>query len=244
MKSNRLICLFLSFFLAFLGVFDANSHSAHAEDNCSVPLDLSPLSGFFFLGESTTSHLKSRSPLPAEQVLTNESGTMKLDSTLLSRPVTDPKSGEHIKISDVLSRYQPKGIFLSFGLNGILAFDANPPTFTENYRKLIQAVKESAPSAEIYVQAIYPVARDEYQADWPFSRSPQEINKMILRLNALLPSLCEETEVKFADAASFLRDGEGYLRSDYTTDGIHLTESAYDQILRALIQCVGKDIHS
>ncbi len=244
MKSKQLICLFLSFFLAFLGVFGAIGSSVLAEDACPVPLDLSLFSGFFFLGESTTSHLKHRSSIPADQVLTNESGTMKLDSTLLSRPVTDPESGEHIQISDVFSRYQPKGVFLSFGLNGILTFDENPLTFTENYRKLIRSIKSSSPSTTIYVQAIYPVAHDEHQSDWPFSRSPKEINEMILRLNTRLSSLCVEEGVHFADAASCLRDGEGYLRSDYTTDGIHLTESAYEKILHALGRVVGKDIHS
>ncbi len=244
MNPKRFICFFLSFFLAFLGVFDANVPLAHAEDDCSVPLDLSPLSDFFFLGESTTAHLKSRSPLPAGQVLTNESGTMKLDSTLLSRPINDPHTGEHAKILDVFSRYQPKGVFLSFGLNGILAFDANPPTFTENYRKLIRSLKDVSPQTKIYVQAVYPVAHTDCQVNWPFSKTPHEINEMILRLNALLPALCEAEGACFADAASPLRDGEGYLRSDYTTDGIHLTEAAYGRILCVLIQSVGKDIQS
>ena len=244
MKQPRIFCFLLSFFLVFFGVFGANVSSAHAESVCSIPLDLSPLSGFFFLGESTTAHLKARSPLPREQVLTNESGTMRLDSTLLSRPINHPKSGEHVKLPDLLRENPPSGIFLSFGLNGILGFCERPSSYTENYRRVIRSIRESAPQAVICVQAIYPVARSEHQSDWPFSKSPSEINEMILCLNRLLPDLCNGEGVYFVDAATCLRDADGYLYADYTTDGIHLTDGAYLEILQTLVRFVSKEIQS
>ena len=234
MKQTRISCFLLSFFLVFLGVFGANVSSAHAESACSVPLDLSPLSGFFFLGESTTAHLKARSPLPREQILTNESGTMRLDSTLLSRPINHPNSGEHVKLTDLLREASPRGIFLSFGLNGIVGFNENPSSYTENYRRLIRSIRDAAPHAVICVQAVYPVARPENQREWSFSKSPREINEMILRLNRLLPDLCTDEGAYFVDAGSVLRDADGYLKTEYTTDGIHLTEGAYLEILQAL----------
>lgn len=185
-----------------------------------------------FLGESTTAHLRSRGGLRPEQIWANESGTMKLDSTLLSRPIQDAASGNSITIPQAAELYQPEYLVLSFGLNGVMGFIQNRDSYLGNYRTLIDRVRQVSPGTRIIVQSVYPVAEMTSQTDWKFSVPPEQINANLQTINGWLKELCQDIpSVRFADTASVLRDDTGFLRSDYTTDGIHLTKSAYDEIL-------------
>ena len=197
--------------------------------------DRDPLENTVFFGESTTTHLRSRGGIPPHRVWANESGTMRLDSTLFSKPLTDPHTGEHLSICQLLARTHPSHIVLSFGLNGIVGFSENLDSYIGNYRKLIEKIQEISPTTHITVQSVYPVARDSDQSDWNFSLSPSEINQRILMLNSALIDLCNPLDgVCYVDTASALTDSSGYLKTEFTTDGIHLTESAYCEILRVL----------
>ena len=188
-----------------------------------------------FLGESTTTHWRTRGGIPNQMIWANESGTMRLDSTLLSRRIVDPETQTELSLSDALLKYRPSHILLSFGLNGILNFANNRENYIGNYKKLIHRIQQLSPETEILVQTVYPVARAEHQSQWNFSVSPAEINEKILILNSWLCELCQELEsVKLVDTAAVLRDLDGFLPLAYTTDGIHLTEKAYAVLRKRL----------
>lgn len=228
-----LLCVFLSLLCVFpVSAMPADLRETHGELRLTDDLGTEYLDRMVFLGESTTTHLRSRGGLRAEQVWANNSGTMKLDSALLSRPITDAKTGEHITVAQAAERYRPEYLVLSFGLNGITGFIRGKETYLGNYRKLIEKIREASPSTRVIVQSVYPVAEASCQTDWRFSVPPEQINDDIRTLNGWLTEFCDETpNVCFADTASVLYDGNGFLRGDYTTDGIHLTESAYREIL-------------
>lgn len=221
------------FFLVFSCIFAyLTAPFAHASETL---IEEDPLAGAVFFGESTTTHLRSRGGIPSAQVWANESGTMRLDSAILSRTVTDTQTEERLSVSEMITRVQPPCLVLSFGLNGILAFSENRDSYLGNYKKLIRGIQERSPETRIVIQSVYPVATAEAQTDWHFSCSPAEINQRITRLNGWLRELCASTEgVTYADTAFALTDSLGYLKSPFTTDGIHLTESAYQEILLTL----------
>ncbi len=235
-----------SFFLALFGILIVFFNilpikaKAQAENTGSDPLQ-----NAVFFGESTTTHLRSRGGIPADRVWANESGTMRLDSTLFSKPLTDPHTGDHISFHELLSRTRPSHMVLSFGLNGIVGFAENLNSYLGNYRKLIEKIQETSPETRITVQSVYPVAQENDQSNWRFSLSPKEINRRILLLNGALSELCETLEgVCYVDTASALTDSSGYLKTEFTTDGIHLTERAYDEILRVLRASISAHISS
>ncbi|MBE6634378.1 MAG: hypothetical protein E7620_08585 [Ruminococcaceae bacterium] len=190
-----------------------------------------------FFGESTTTHLRSRSIIPSERVWANASGTAKLDSTLLVRPLLF-QDGERTP-AEAARRERPPVLVLSFGLNGILYFSDHPNVYLESYRQLIQEIHEASPDTYVLVQTVYPVADGFLQKDWRFSVSPKEINRRISLLNENLPSLREDFDfLDVIDTASPLTDEGGYLKSDFTTDGIHLNEQAYAAVLERFRQYV------
>lgn len=226
MKKTILLLLILSLSLLSLPV----SVRAEADD---------PVSRMTFFGESTTAHLALRGGIPPAHVLSNASGTMKLDSGILSRTLTDPVTHTSATVSETIAEKQPEMLVLSFGLNGIMTFSEHPEIYLRNYRKLIDAVQKASPGTRILIQSVYPVADLAHQSDWRFSDSPAGINRRLTELNRQLREFCDaDPSLSYLNTAAGLYDTEGFLRADYTTDGIHLTEAAYREVLRILRESV------
>ena len=185
-----------------------------------------------FFGESTTAHLAVRSKVSKTQVWTNPSGTARLDSTTSSRPLKDPKTEKFLSPIELASRDKPEFIVLSFGLNGIMEFEKNTADYLTKYQKLIDALAEVSPNTHFLIQAIYPVADLSYQVDWCFSVTPAEINQKINLLNNRMKEHCKTlSNADFLNTSASLSDENGFLKPCFTTDGIHLTEAAYVEIL-------------
>lgn len=185
-----------------------------------------------FVGESTTTHLRSRGVLPAEQILTTRTGTMMLTPHILATLVEEPMTGREMPLSEAIALRRPDVLVLSFGLNGIVGFLRDEQTYTAPYRKMIREIRDLCPDTAVVLQTVYPVA--EHPDPWNFSASPEQINRGIDRLNRLLPGIAEAEGATVADAASALRDGRGFLREAFSADGIHLTREGYLAVLERL----------
>ena len=186
-----------------------------------------------FLGESTTCHLRSRGVLiggtSTDRVLAPKSGTMMLDRRIASARLIEPKSGLEMTVTDAIRARRPDILVISFGLNGIVGFLAEKERYTVPYQSLIRTIHEVSPETTVILQTVYPVAR--HPLEWKFERTPAEINRGIATLNAWLPEIAAAEGAVIADTASVVRDEEGFLREEYSADGIHLTASGYEEIL-------------
>ena len=120
---------------------------------------------------------------------------------------------------------------LSFGLNGITGFIQNKKNYVDSYNKLIKAIQTASPDTCVILQTVYPVANAD-----SFSVDVDTLNGYINALNEWLPEIAAANQnVRVADTASLLRDGNGRLADAYNAgDGIHLTTEAYVAILSYL----------
>lgn len=188
-----------------------------------------------FFGESTTAHLRSRGVLSGgngtTQVLADESGTKRLSAKLPYEAVIDPASGESIGLLELLASKQPSVLVLSFGLNGVYGYAADPASFVHDYNTLLDLVQTACPSTAILLQTIYPVASSSDRFNDPY-----DVNLKISALNGKLPDIAARHEkVYCVDTASVLKDADGALDPTFDNgDGYHLTASAYVEILRYL----------
>ncbi len=184
-----------------------------------------------FVGESTTAHLRSRGVLNGGketlQVWSDKSNTMTLSFNILKQEIIYPVSGVKMTIPEAVAIAKPEFIVLSFGINGIYGFVKNTEMYCVAYGKLIEAVHEASPETVVLLQTIYPVAANQTS----FDDDVETINEYVDKLNALLPGIAEEFDAYVVDTASCLIDARGMLRSDYQTDGLHLNEAAYREIL-------------
>ena len=214
---------------------------AASEERGAVSFSLSgesadPIDELYFFGESTTAHLRNAGVLRdgrnTHQVLAPSSNTVMLTRQTADLLLVDPMGGS-CTLRQFAAREKPGRFLFCFGLNGITQFSKDPARYLEEYYHLCQAVWEQSPETEILVQTVYPVARAPLH--WSFSSSPAEINTALTALNAQLQQLEEmDPRITCIDLGGVLRDAEGFLPEDATTDGIHLTPAAYQKVLSAL----------
>ena len=188
-----------------------------------------------FLGESTTSHLRSRGVLSGgtktQQVWSNKENTMMLDLNILQKTVYWSSSDENVTIAEAIERAKPEILVLCFGVNGLNTFDKNEELYRVAYGRLIDAVHEASPNTVVLLQTVYPVASNQDT----FSQGARAVNAVIDRLNQSLVTIAEQHNAYVVDTASVLKDERGMLKNEYQNgDGLHLETVAYEQILMYL----------
>ncbi|MBS5165547.1 MAG: hypothetical protein KHY77_07315 [Butyricicoccus pullicaecorum] len=125
-----------------------------------------------------------------------------------------PMLGEQIPVIDKLLEKQYAYIFLTFGENE-LGWQY-PEIFIEDYRKLIETVKDRQPNAKLYIQSILPVSAEVSEKN-----EDNTNNERIREYNELLRALAQEMQIFYLDVAAAMQDAEGNLPTDAATDGIH-----------------------
>jgi len=132
------------------------------------------------------------------------------------------KSGRMGTAVDAASELKPGKIYLMFGTNGVnYMYDYTP--IIEDYKVLIQHIRQKNPDALIYVQSIPPVTQG-YSYAYPRLK-PENIQKY----NGMLKEMTEAEQCYFLDSYSVLSTESGHLPQMYTSDsGLHINNKAYD----------------
>lgn len=125
--------------------------------------------------------------------------------------------GEYIPITDALARDQYSKVFIMLGINEI--YQASE-WFYDNYSKLIDNVREIQPDAEIYIHSILPVTAAK-SASGNYNRTN------VIRQNEQIVQLCKDKEAYYIDVFTHFADPDGYLPSEASSDGVHLTRAYY-----------------
>lgn len=106
-------------------------------------------------------------------------------------------------------------VYLIFGENE-LGWSSRD-TFISEYKTLIQKVKEYQPNAKIYLTSLFPVTKAV--SDDPDGRNLT--NSAVDSADEELKGIAKDTGSTFADVASAVKNSEGALPDDASTDGIH-----------------------
>lgn len=121
---------------------------------------------------------------------------------------------------DEIVRHNPRKVFLITGTNDFV----NDSTITgmevwKRYEKLIQDINQQMPAVHLYVMSTLPLnPKSPYYAGF---------NERAIELNKLLSAASERYGYFYLDIASALSDENGDLRSELTSDGIHLNAAGY-----------------
>ncbi|MDD8017314.1 MAG: GDSL-type esterase/lipase family protein [Bacteroidota bacterium] len=112
---------------------------------------------------------------------------------------------------------KPKLCFIMAGINDIYADEPIEKIFS-NYIQIIDTLQ---------AHKIIPVIQSTLHVNPKWKRAEQK-NPEITQLNFLLADYARTHSVEFLDL-NVLLSSNGILRDEYTTDGVHLTASAYAQ---------------
>jgi len=138
-----------------------------------------------------------------------------------SKPVNRGISGDNI--DGVLERFdysvrslEPSKLFLMIGINDI-GTRVPDSLIQANYQLLLRTILKSLPNTRVYVQSILPTTA--IWANCPADKI-QRINKLIKDFSTRFGFTWIDLYSKFATEA-------GYLRNDFTNDGLHLNSKGY-----------------
>ena len=116
-----------------------------------------------------------------------------------------------------LETLRPEKVFLMVGINSLRQFSLDE--CIEDYKVLVDNI-QSRWDFDLYIMSVTPVARDGLG---PENASPETI----IAFNKAIAEIAEEKGATYVDLYSELEE-DGYLKPEYSDDGLHLTDEAYD----------------
>ena len=171
-----------------------------------------------FLGDSRTLGISDYAGLD-EADFYCDSGMM-LFKLLAPEGVTYQKTGNKEDLTQVLQQKQYGKVYIMLGMNE-LGY-GNTEMYLEQYRKVVDQIREWQPDAIIYIMANLHVSRAKNNPETEFN------NININDKNAASASLANGIDIFYLDANPLFTDEEGYLNADWTFDGVHLYAQHYD----------------
>jgi lysophospholipase L1-like esterase len=112
------------------------------------------------------------------------------------------------------AQVRPQVVYLMAGIND-LKNGVSDQAILQNLRQIVQRLRRDHPHAQIVVQSILP------------TRSLPIANYRIVQLNRQLQAIARQQGAYFLDVHTRMADQDGYLRSELTTDGLHLNQQGY-----------------
>lgn len=110
----------------------------------------------------------------------------------------------------------PAKIFLLIGTND-LSHGESVADVNAKIAEILETIGTQAPDARVYLQSVLPV----------YGEDSARKNKRIRALNAQIDDLDTLRHVTYVDIATPMRNEEGELRSEVSTDGLHLNGKGY-----------------
>ncbi len=151
----------------------------------------------------------------------------------LNQGISGETSAGLLKRLYIFDNTKPETIFVLIGINDLIR-DISEETVLANQREIVRYLRWAHPNAQIVVQSILPHAADG--AIWEGRERLLALsNHRIRTLNRQLAAMAAEEDVFYLDLHPLFVDNEGNLRSDLTTDGLHLSPQGY-WVWRSAIQ--------
>jgi lysophospholipase L1-like esterase len=134
----------------------------------------------------------------------------------LNQGISGDTTGGILNRLALFAKAEADTIYLMAGVND-LKRGASDREILRNINQIVQRLKRQNPDAQIVVQSILP------------TRSRQIPNERIAKLNSLIEVVAQRQGANYLDLHRQFVDQDGYMRTELTTDGIHLSPQGYEQ---------------
>lgn len=132
----------------------------------------------------------------------------------------DEETGKKITAEEALTRKQYGKVYLMLGINEMGT--GTTETFMEEYKAVVDRIRELQPDAVIFVEGIMKVTGSKDAEDPIFN------NKNIEEKNAAIAQLADNRNIFYIDVNEAVCDAEGNLNAEYTIDEVHLKAKYYE----------------
>lgn len=197
-----------------------NENKFELVDN--YPLDYDYFDKTVFIGDSRTEGLLLYSGVANLNGFCYKG--LSLDKLKTDRSITVKDRSGRFTCYEAIEITKYGSYYIMFGINelGWSDFDI----FIEYFNQLIDKIISVNPRAVIYVESILPVTKSKSQSNSVFTKENVDT------LNQRLLDMCSSRgDVIYLDIASSVSDEEGYLKDEWTVDGVHCTADACKKII-------------
>lgn len=155
------------------------------------------------------------------------------DYNWLNQGISGETTSGLAKRLKLFDQAKPKAIFVMVGINDLLRGKSDQEVL-DAQEDIITQLKKSHPKAKIVIQALLPRAKEAITTA-NATQVEALSNDRIFQFNRRLAGLADQAGVEFLDLQPLFSDSEGFLRSELTTDGLHLSTQGY-LVWRSAIQ--------
>ena len=120
---------------------------------------------------------------------------------------------------DELFGKEANQLFLLVGIND-LGENRSLVDIESDYKKLVELLQSNNVASEINLVPVLPVIEREWEKEGLTLAN-------IIKLNKVIKVVAKENNFIFVDIYSAFTDSRGQLKNEFTTDGLHLSESGY-----------------
>ena len=147
------------------------------------------------------------------------------DRNWLNQGISGEVSNGLLQRLDFFDRTQPDMILVMVGINDLIRGLEDQEILT-NYRQIISYLRRKHPQAEIVIQSILPHGAGG--TTWEGKEKLLGIpNSRIRKLNQELNNIAIKKGARYLNLHPLFTDQQGNLRSNFTTDGLHLSPPGY-----------------
>ena len=130
---------------------------------------------------------------------------------------------------DLVKLAKPEHIFCTIGINDICAGETTD-TLKAQYLELYDTLKAEFPKTKIHVSPVFPVTTAKYQPRM----------SMVNEVNTFIKAEALKRGFSVLDLTKDFSDAQGFLKADFTADGVHLKKPAYDIWIRHITKILNK----
>ncbi|HEY9650673.1 MAG TPA: SGNH/GDSL hydrolase family protein [Coleofasciculaceae cyanobacterium] len=143
----------------------------------------------------------------------------------LNQGISGETSAGLLNRLDLLDETQPEVIFVMIGINDLIR-GVRSETVLANQQMMIRYLQRVHPQAKIVIQSVLPHSADK--ATWEGrDRLLALPNSRIRELNKQLKAIAKADGVIYLDLYSLFADNDGNLKTELSTDGLHLSTQGY-----------------
>ena len=119
----------------------------------------------------------------------------------------------------LLDAFEVKYCFLAIGGNNALSGSFDTSSFRTNYDKLLTELENR--DITVYVNTVAGITK-AYASE---SKSNAGKNDKIKAVNTIITELATSHNITVIDVASLLNDSDGFLKEEYSSDGVHFSDA-------------------
>ena len=138
-------------------------------------------------------------------------GNSKVENRGIAGDVTD---GVVNRLAEIYY-YKPKKVFLKIGINDLFRAELTSEYVANNIQRIVDKIHLESPATKIYVQTILPTSNNT------------SLKAKIAATNTIIKNSVQTNYYQVIDLYALFADKNDLMISNYSVDGVHLSEAGY-----------------